>query len=361
MFIYEFTSPSPCLITKFVISGSYLTVYTNKKNCQEFNSITENLNLKSSISGDHPSHVFCHTPFVGFSARGDSIPHKHLQFSNTDRLGQLSDFFKVLLFKQNNSTLRQADFDTFVAKLNKERENYQDKSFPPSVANAINNYDLVTPFVPADEVEPALNAFAQYLKDSKRLQVENVSIQADKLLHDNWRVIYENHIICFEDKLNEDEQTLCAYFNSLLNLRTALLALTSQPNAVTYCLEAQTIIKELRANKDFQSDTQFHNCISAIDQQINNQQKAIDFRTTTKLYLIESLISATYFLYCRSPEETVVTKLIEGFLLPIIPTIIGHQIEQPLTNYLSNAWRFFSSKNKPEEDKSNYNIGHKPS
>ncbi|MFA6302370.1 MAG: hypothetical protein WC627_04445 [Legionella sp.] len=359
MFIYEFKSSSTCLITKIVISGPYLTVYTSKKNCQEFNAVTTELDLKSTITGDHPSHVFCHTPFVAFSARGDSIPHKHLQFSHTDRQAQLKDFFSALLVKQNNPDVRQTDFDTFVHELNKERESYQDEVFPSSVMDAINGYDRTTPFLPADEVEHALDAFAQYLKDSKRLQIENVSIQAEKLLNDNWHVIYINHITCFENTLDKNEQSLCDYFDNLLNLRTALLALMSQPNAVQYALEAQTIIQQLRTNKTFQADTEFQTCINAIEQQINSQQKAIGVRTTMTTYLIESLISTTYFLYCRTPEESVGTKLIEGFLLPIIPIIIGRQIEQPLTYYLSKAWGFFSSENKSEEENTDHNIGHK--
>ena len=349
MFIYEFTSLSTCLITRIVISGPYFTVYTSKKNCQEFNQVIEQLKMRSSIIGDHPLHFLCHTPFVAFSAQAGAIPHKHWQFSDEDRLKQLGTFFYAFLEKQSNSDLRKKDYQIFVDKLNVEREGFGLAEFPDDIIKLINSYDLETPFIPANEVEQALAAFAKYLQNTDHINLEKVGSQTEKLLNTHWDLIYNNHIILPGTELNKEQMLICDYFDSLVELREPLLALISMPNNQRYCLQLNKIIKKIRENQAYQTDdVQFHATIDAIAQkfhtQINNYKLA--------MYVITPLLSTTFLLYNSNPEDDLCEKLVKGILLYGVSILFSRCVQGPtITRYWNNTLSFFSNANKQEEMK----------
>ena len=131
MFVYEFEAGNTCLVTKIVISGSHLVLYTNKKNSQELLFMVRKFNLHSIISGDHPAHVFGHNAHVDFSAMGDTLPHKHLKFpSDTDRLSSLNDIFNFMLDRQHNPSIRKQDYERLKALYIKKEYHVEIKYFP---------------------------------------------------------------------------------------------------------------------------------------------------------------------------------------------------------------------------------------
>ena len=348
MFIYEFKPGFNCLITKIVISGQYLTVYTSKNNCYEFQDIVNALNLRCHVSADHPFHTYCHTPYIQFSALGSSVPHKHLRFpDNYDRSAYLRQFFEALIFSQNDLTSRQLAHSKLLTELNKERESYGDTEFPQHIQQAIDSYDLDNPFIPLEEIDQVLAAFTSYLQDTDRLNIEKVSMHSQQLLTDYWDVLYNNHYIRTGNDLSDDEINLCNYFDSLLALRIALLGIMSMPNNSEYVLKVNTIVKEIRSNQFFLTDTTrscFYLTIDSISHQNNKQLNDLRNTSNFKRFLMGYALISSYLLYTKDPEDSVAETALNGFVVSTMTALLARYTEEPVMNCWNRAVTFFAKK-----------------
>lgn len=356
MFIYEFKSGSNCLISKIVISGQYLTVYTSKENCCEFQDIISSLNLKCSVSGDHPFHTFCHTPFIEFSEHGSSIPHKHLRFPDRcDRTSYLKQFLEALIARQCDLTARQLAHTKLLSELNDERESYGDTVFPQHIQQAIDDYDLDSPFIPSKEMDHVLAAFASSLQDTSRLNIEEVSVHAQQLFDDNWDVLYNKHYICMGNDLTDDEIILCNYYDSLLALRISLLAIMSMPNNAEYVFKVNTILQEIRSNKFYLTNptqSSFHLTIDSIAHQNNKQLNGLRNSSNIKRFLMGYALLSSYLLYTKDPEDSVAETALSGFVVSTMTALLARCTEEPVMNCWNSAVAFFSKKNNETREPS---------
>jgi hypothetical protein len=346
MFIYEVKSADSCLMTKIVISGDHLVIYTNKPNSQELNGIMHSFNLESVVSGDHPAHIFCHNPYIKFSALGDSIPHKHFKFPpKVDRFDYLKQIFDFLVNRQNNQSLRKKDYDTFIFNLNEERQSYGHKQFPPEVQKAIDCYDLKTPYIPKDEIEVILASFSQYINCTHNMNIENISIHAEALLDKHWGIIYIKPMLSFEEKFSENETILCAYFDALLKLRENLLGTMSKPNNLDFYYKAANTLKKIQVNAAYLNDEKaFHKSIVDISHHINNKINSLDNYQSLVGFLGLSTCTLGYFL---ATEDSRGKAIFLGLLIPGLSALSIKYLEKPISNFISHT--FFHKNNASEK------------
>ena len=176
MFIYEFKNPSRILITKIVISGFYLTLYTSKALSQELNPMIKAFGLSNIRFTEDPAHIYCHHPYIEFSALGDGVPHKHLILpTDKERVNSLRELLHFLVERQSNFSLRQQDYQNFVTALETERKSYGHKTFPLQVQEASDQYDTKTPFILEEEVDRILSSFIRYTNDPHYLKLEAIN------------------------------------------------------------------------------------------------------------------------------------------------------------------------------------------
>ncbi len=118
---------------------------------QELNGIATQFSLNSPVSGDHPSHIFCHNSYIGFSSKGDSIPHKHWKFNKISLISeipnQMKELFDFLIERQQDSSLRRLELEKLLHAINEERLSYGHAAFPKEIQDALDNYDITSPYI----------------------------------------------------------------------------------------------------------------------------------------------------------------------------------------------------------------------
>lgn len=299
MFIYEFKSEITSLITKVVISGNHITLYTNKNNAQELNTLKDFLKLEHAFFSEHPSHNFCHNPFVDFSARGDGVPHKHIRFPpDGNRAVHLKNIVNHLLDRQKNPLLRKQDYDNFINGLDEERRSHNDTCFPKYVQDAIDTYDLQTPFVPEHEINGLVNAFDQYANNAFHHNVEAIEYHAEEFIKTHWDTVYTKNIIGFGDEeLDTEEVQICEYYKGLKDLRELMLAKESDPNNINLYYYTRDVIKKIMANKNFNEHSSFSNSVTYLREQIEERLHRMKTCQCLNLIMITAAFSvgAIYF------------------------------------------------------------------
>lgn len=175
MFVYEFKSTN-YLITKIVISGLNLTVYTNKQNAEELEGIIKTLDFNSYVSADHPEHVFCHNNYIDLSATDGALSLKHVKLNNISSMKEIPTQMSELL--------------NFLIEMQQD---------------AFNNYGITSPYISPNEYSNFLASLNTYYSQSYNIQQNTLVLYAEYFLKTHWDIIYEGKID------NEQERDVIDY------------------------------------------------------------------------------------------------------------------------------------------------------
>ena len=180
--------------------------------------------------------------------------------------------------------------------------------------------------------------------DSNRINVEKVGIQAEEFLNEHWAIVYDKHFIFSGEILCENEKNICGYFDSLLDLRKALLATMSMPNSLKCYDEVNYELTKLRNDPIFQNyepSSSFCLTIDAISNQVTHKINELRNQNFSKIFLASFVLYTSYLLHSKNPEQPIVYPFIEGFIVTASATLLTKYIEQPIKNALSH-FKFFN-------------------
>lgn len=348
MFIYEFKSKD-ALISKIVISNSYLTIYTNKPHSPELNPMIDHFKLRSIRFAEDPNHVFCHNPYIKFSAQGDAIPHKHLRFPpDIDRLAYLKEIFNYLIDRQADLGLKRQDQQSFIQALNEEREFRKHDHFPKDIQEVLDNYNASMPYIAENEVEIIIDLYSHYINDAYYSNVEAVNERAAKLFKDNGKII-NKRILNFQSiTLSEIEQQICSYYQALLDLREILLAIDNNSNNINLYHNTREIIEEVITNPNYKNDIPFSENIKYINSFVQSKINSLESSLLWRGGVIATIISTSYHLFS---EDSVLKALCLGILSGALAPLALKYVARPLTNAIKHS--FFSNKKNNFENKQN--------
>jgi len=352
MFIYTFKSKGNYLVNHVVITGKHLTLYTTQNSCGAIQPLINKLKLSdNTMSGDHPAHSFLHNPFVSFSKKGDSVPHKHLKFKDTNNLENLKSIFIFLLARQNSNELRKKDYDDFLAAINQERKDRGDKEFPSYVKKALNEYDLTTPFFPADELETLLFEYKKHLGSNSFIRyAEQIAEYAEEILDKNWETIYSKQIFCAKDKLSDEEKQLINFYNCLTELRIALLGIHYE-NSVNWYELAINTINHINNNSYFKKIKSIQDMLNIFSKKIPEISAAIDLniQKTKQKYLLILVVGLSILDYFRVDSN-------KKYLIDVtsigLSCIIANYAYKPIMKASQYVYQFFKQGSVPAEEKS---------
>lgn len=339
MFVYEFKS-NDCLITKIVISGLHLTIYTKKPNSQELNGLIKEFNLKSPISADHPKHVFCHNNYIHFSAQGDSIPHKHLKFNSINSIieipNQVTRMIHFLIKIQHDPSQREIEFSEFLYRLNQERLSYGHTEFPSHVQEALDNYNTTSPYIDPLECEDFLNSLNSYYNQKFNV-IQNALVQyAEKFLSDNWNVVYRDQLFN-DDASVEQEKSTVSYYRSMLDLRNILLKLNIRQNDYNLHYDAVNCIDKLRKNEHFNKLQPSSSVISDIENCLTKKIYTLIIRSAATFAIMEIGL-VTLILACITENKpsyaNLTTAIICGIGTAYLAKPVYVTVKQTFFDYL---------------------------
>lgn len=347
MFVYEFKSTS-CLISKIVISGLYLTIYTSRSSAAELEGTIQKLNLHGNISADHPKHVFCHNSHIDFSARGDSIPHKHLKFNNISSIkeipAQMKALINVLIEVQQDSSIRRLEFDNLLHEANEQRISFGHAVFPEYIQEAFDNYDFTSPYISLIEREDFLASLDTYYSQDYNIQQNTLVQHAEDFLSTHWDVIHSYGFGRGKIK-NEQEQNISDYYKTLLSLRNTLLKININQNDYSLYYEAANHIDKLKKNPNFDTLLPFSQDISDIERYLSEKASALPYAylsagiAITTEYLAKALnpLLSNSLFNSQKPQSSVI-KCSDPFpLIGEIHTEDVHALFKDITANRSNS------------------------
>jgi len=361
MFIYEIKSNKKSIITKIVISVNYLTLYTNKPSRQEFKTLTDELGfISDSFFAEHPEHVFCHTPFVEFSARGSFHPHRHFAFpKNANRKDMLAKLLEGMVELQNNTKKRIALREELIKGLDKERLSYGHKKFPENVQEAIDSYDTETDFIAANEISIIIKKFSEYEVNSFLITCEKIARCAQALLNDNFQEVYGN-MISWEEPENDHFKL----YQSLKTLWAYLHGISMYQGRVDLLFQALAIIADIKknpliANNKYQN---VNNCVSSLKRDIVNKLQQSTCNDINKASLVGYCLMLFYLFYkCKSDNGC--KNFTTGFIAMTLLNLIINFLFKPLAKCFSSyhaAGLLFKPENNTKYDISDIKISIKP-